>query len=106
MLLKDYIPNVNKLYSKIYFSGVTFDSSKEKKNDIFFAIKWNRFDGNNYIDEAIKKGAKIIVSEKKFTKKNSKIVFLHSSNSRKLLSEVCFRILDQKPKKNGCSNRY
>ena len=62
MLLKDYIPNVNKKYKRIFFSGVTFDSSKVKKDNIFFAIKGNKFDGNNYIDLAIQKGSKIVVT--------------------------------------------
>ena len=56
MLLKDYIPNINKRYNKIFFSGISADSSKVKKDNIFFAIKGNKFDGNNYIDLAIKKG--------------------------------------------------
>ena len=99
MLLKDYIPKVNKLYSKTYFSGVSFESSKVRKNNIFFAIKGNRFDGNNFIDKAIKKGAKIIISEKKFTKKKSNIIFLHSLNTRRLLSQVSYKILNEKPKK-------
>ena len=99
MLLKDYIPSVSKLHSKIFISGISFDSSKIRKNYIFFAIKGNRFDGNDYIDEAIKKGAKVIVSEKKFTKNKSNVVFLYSSNTRKLLSEVSFKILKLKPKK-------
>jgi len=99
MLLKDYIPNVNKLYSKTYFSGVSFDSSKIKKNNIFFAIKGNKFDGNNFIDKAIEKGAKVIISEKKFNKKRTDIIFLHSSNTRKLLSQVSYKILNRKPKK-------
>ena len=63
MQLKDYIPNINKKYGKVSFSGIAFDSSKVKKNDIFFAIKGNKFDGNDFINRAIKKGAKIIVSE-------------------------------------------
>ena len=58
MLLKDYVPNVDKKYHKILFSGISFDSSKVKKNNIFFAIKGNKFDGNKYIDIAIKKGSK------------------------------------------------
>ena len=58
------------------------DSSKVKKNDVFFAIKGNKVDGNNYIDLAIRKGAKVIVSEKKKIKKKDKIVFLYSSNVR------------------------
>ena len=70
MLLKDYIPNVSKSNSKHFISGISFDSSKVKKNNIFFAIKGNKFDGNDYIDEAIKKDAKVIISEKRFASKN------------------------------------
>ena len=98
MQLKDYIPNINKKYGKVSFSGIAFDSSKVKKNDIFFAIKGNKFDGNNFINKAIKKGAKIIVSEKKITKKEENIIFLHSSNVRKLLSNISYKILKKKPK--------
>ena len=64
MQLKDYFSNLDKKYNEIFFSGIAFDSSTVKKDNIFFAIKGNKFDGNNYIDNAIKKGAKIIVSEK------------------------------------------
>jgi murE/murF fusion protein len=58
MQLKDYIPNVKKKYSKIFFSGISFNSSKVKKDNIFFAIKGNKLDGNQYIDDAIKRGAR------------------------------------------------
>jgi len=51
MYLKDYFSNIKKKYSKYSFSNITFDSSKVKKNYIFFAIKGNKFDGNNYIDK-------------------------------------------------------
>ena len=99
MLLKDYIPNVSKSYSKIFFSGISFNSSKVKKNNIFFAIKGNKLNGNRFIDDAIKKGAKVIVSENKITKKKNNIVFLNSSNVRKLLSQVSYKILNKKLKK-------
>ena len=69
MQLKDYIPNVKEKYRKIFFSGINFDSSKVKKNNIFFAIKGNKLDGNDFIDKAIKNGAKVIVSEKKLNLK-------------------------------------
>ena len=69
MLLKDYIPYISKRFSKINFSGIAFDSLRVKKNNIFFAIKGKKFDGNNFIPHAIKKGAKVIVSEKKYKKK-------------------------------------
>ena len=50
MQLKDYFPEIKKEYSKIFFSGIAFESSKIKKNYIFFAIKGNNLDGNNFID--------------------------------------------------------
>ena len=62
MQLKDYIPNIDKKFRKVSFSGISFESSKVKKNDIFFAIKGNNIDGNNFIPDAIKKGSRIIVS--------------------------------------------
>ena len=101
MQLKDYIPNVNKKLSKTFFSGVSFDSNKIKKNNIFFAIKGNKVDGNDFIKTAIKKGAKIIVSEKKgvFKKDKDNVIFLFSPNTRKLLAEVSYKILNKKPKK-------
>ena len=98
MLLKNYIPKLNKKYSRIFFSGISSDSSKVKKNDIFFAIKGDKVDGNKYISAAIKKGAKIIISNNKKIKKKEKIVFLNSVNVRKLLAEVSYKILDKKPK--------
>ena len=99
MYLKDFIPNINKRYKEVFFSGVSFDSSKVKKNDIFFAIKGNDFDGNNYIESAIKNGAKIIISEKKFKKKKQKIVYILSKNVRKLLAKISYKILKKIPKK-------
>ena len=99
MLLKDYLPKVDKRFSKINFSGVAFDSAKVKKNNIFFAIKGERFDGNDYINKAIQKGAKIIISEKKFLNKEKDILFLSSSNIRKLLAQISYKILNKRPKK-------
>ena len=99
MQLKDYIPNINKKYSKAFFSGISFESSKVKKNDIFFAIKGSKFDGNNYINLAIKKGAKIVISEEKNKKKRKDIIFLQSLNARKLLAKISYKILNKKPKK-------
>ena len=99
MLLKDYISNVNKKYSKVFFSGISFESFRVKKNNIFFAIKGNKVDGNDYIEAAIRKGAKVIISEKKIIKKKEGVVFLNFLNVRKLLAEVAYKILKEKPKK-------
>ena len=99
MFLKDYIPDLNKRYTNVHFSGIAFDSSEVKKNYIFFAIKGKIFDGNSYIKDAIKKGAKIVISEKKIIKKNTKTIFLFHPNVRKLLAEIAYKISNKKPKK-------
>ena len=98
MQLKDYILNVNKKFRNFFFSGIAFDSTKVKKNDIFFAIKGNKFNGNNFIKNAIKKGSKIIVTEEKNKKLQDKATFIYTKNARKLLAEVSYKIYRDKPK--------
>ena len=59
------------------FDGISIDSKKVKKNNIFVAIKGKKRDGHNYTKDAIKKGASFCVVTKKqnvkrcFTFKNS-----------------------------------
>ena len=65
MLLGKYFHNINKNYKNFSFSGISFDTITIKKNNIFFAIKGNSIDGNKFIPQAIKKGSKIIVTERK-----------------------------------------
>jgi len=99
MYLENYIRNLKKNYKKNYFSGISFNSSKIKKDNIFFAIKGNKLDGNNYVNDAIKNGAKIIISEKKLNIKKDKVLFLHTKNVRKLLAEFSYKTLNKKYKK-------
>ena len=97
MYLGNFIKNIEKKYSKLFFSGLAFDSRKVKKNYIFFAIKGNKSDGNNYINDAINNGAKIIISEKRIDIKKN-ITFITNKNPRKLLSELSYKFLIKKPK--------
>ena len=53
-----------KKISKLFFFIFHLIVQKIKKNFIFFAIKGNKYDGNDFINDAIKKGAKIIIHEK------------------------------------------
>ena len=69
-----------------------------QKNNIFFAIKGIKSDGNKFIDHAIIKGAKTIISEQKFEGIKNKVLFLRSKNVRKLLSELSYKITKNKPK--------
>ncbi len=50
-------------------SHVFIDSRKVKNNSLFIAIKGDKFDGHDFVFDAVKKGAKtIIVDEKKISK--------------------------------------
>ena len=57
-------PNRNKKINKI-----EFDSRNIQKNDIFIAIKGNNYDGNDFIAEAIKKGAIYCITDKDINNK-------------------------------------
>ena len=61
MLLKNLIKNIPINYKNTVISGLSTDSRKIKKNYIFFAIKGNRYNGENFIKDAIAKGSSVIV---------------------------------------------
>ena len=97
MLLGNYFTNIDNSKKKIFFSGISFNSKDIKKDNIFFAIKGNNFDGNKFISIAIKKGSKIIICEKRIKNLQKDILFIHTKNIRKLLAEIAFKIYKNKP---------
>tara|TARA_B100001173_G_scaffold309802_1_gene322949 strand:+ start:1418 stop:4261 length:2844 start_codon:yes stop_codon:yes gene_type:complete len=98
MLLKDHYPNLKKKYSNIRFKGISFNSIFIKKDYIFFAIKGKNFDGNKFIDKAIAKGAKVIISQDCKEGIVNNILFLNHKNPRKLLADFSTKIFNKKPK--------
>ena len=99
MLLGEVLKNINKKFKSIRFKNIRFNSKECKSNDIFFAISGNNLNGNNFINDAINNGAKIIVSNLKyegFDKK--KILIVKSKYPRKLLSEAASNYYSKKPK--------
>ena len=69
MYLEHLIKSVDKKYKKIPISGISFDSRKVEKKNIFFAIEGNKISGNKFVNEAILKGASVIASNKKIKQK-------------------------------------
>ena len=50
---------------KTFFSGITIDSRKVVKNRVFFALKGERFDGHDFLSQALDQGAgAFVVSDK------------------------------------------
>ncbi|MDC1049688.1 bifunctional UDP-N-acetylmuramoyl-L-alanyl-D-glutamate--2,6-diaminopimelate ligase MurE/UDP-N-acetylmuramoyl-tripeptide--D-alanyl-D-alanine ligase MurF [Candidatus Pelagibacter sp.] len=98
MLIGNFLKNIKKEFRNHRFAGLSFNSADCKKDYIFFAIKGTKSDGNKFIDHAIIKGAKTIISEQKFEGIKNEVLFLGSKNVRKLLSELSYKITKNKPK--------
>ncbi len=60
----------------LFFDGVSTDTRKEVNGKIFIALKGERFDGHNFISEAVKKGARGVICERKVDVKEDVWVFL------------------------------
>ncbi len=61
-------------------SGVSIDSRTIKKGEIFFALKGERFDGHDFLNEAIEKGAEaaVVSRKKKFPDRMKMIKVVHT----------------------------
>jgi len=97
MLLGNLLRSVRKKYRKIPVEGISFDSRKVKRKDIFFSIEGSQTAGKKFIDEAISKGASVIVSTKKTKYKNDQIPMVLVKDTRKSLSEACSKFYKKKP---------
>ena len=97
MFLKNYYPNLSYKYNKIKFKGFSYNSRLIKKNFIFFAIKGNNANGNNYISNAISNGAKIIISDKFKTSYKNNILFIYNKNPREILAKFSANFYKKKP---------
>ena len=97
MLLKKLIKGLKPEYQNININDLCLDSRKAKRGNLFFAIKGKNFNGSCFIEEAISKGCKVIVCEKKNKIKNKKIPILKVNNIRLFLGECCKIFYQKKP---------
>ncbi|WAM31117.1 UDP-N-acetylmuramoyl-L-alanyl-D-glutamate--2,6-diaminopimelate ligase [Caldicellulosiruptor naganoensis] len=69
---------------------IAYNSKNVKDGFAFVCIKGFKTDGHEYIDEAIKRGAKLIVVDEFFdtSKLKDKVLFIKTSNTRKALSII------------------
>lgn len=123
------IPTAVIYYPDLYKSvtSVSIDTRTIKKNSLFVAIKGKNFDGHNYINEAVKKGAKaIVVNSRKLkslddieipiisvrnttkaygelariwrNKLSAKVISITGSNGKTTTKEILFELLSSKYK--------
>jgi len=65
-LLKDVQPIVIKGEKRLDIENISYNSKQIKSSGLFFAIRGKERDGYEFIDEAIERGALVVVAEKDF----------------------------------------
>lgn len=80
---------LNKLITCSYeteITGIKIDSREVEKGDLFIAVKGFNIDHNLYIDDAIKKGAVAVISERNWQKS---VPVIKVDNIEEALVEIC-----------------
>ena len=70
--------------------GVSIDSRTIKSGELFIAIKGNRFDGHNFIPEAIRKGAKAVIGSVRCGQciDQSRAAYIKVADTRRALADL------------------
>lgn len=76
----------------VEISGIVSDSRLVKSGDVFFAVKGERFDGNDYIEQAISRGAKFVVTENADCKAKNAIIASDIHEVMSVVSERFYNI--------------
>ena len=98
MLLKNLIKNSPKSLKKLKIRGLATNSKEVKKKFIFFAIRGNKFNGEDYISEAIKNGAAIIICSNSCKFQSSKVHVVKTNKVKDYLGEIASKFYKLKPK--------
>jgi len=70
----------------ITVQGISIDSRAVKKGEAFIAIKGDRFDGHDFIDEVIKKGVNCIVAHNEL--KREGVTFIKVKDTTRALGDI------------------
>lgn len=107
MILKQLLNGIEGIKAKgnleLDIKKVEMDSRKIEKDSMFVAIKGFEADGHQYIEDAIKKGASVIVIENGFDLKTisfpEELTVLIVENTRKALAKIACNFYDNPSKK-------
>ena len=87
---------INNINLEEKYNKIKINSKEVQKNDIFIAIIGEKHDGHEYIDEAIKKGAKLIITQKQI---NTNIPYIIVKDTTKTLGDIAkYMVNKYKPK--------
>ena len=89
MILKNVIKNIDLIETtgniEIEISDICYNSSKVTKGSLFVCLCGSNFDGHDYIDEAVKNGARAIAVQKDVNTHN-KVAVIKVKNTREFLA--------------------
>jgi len=97
MLLKKIIKSLPVGIQNITIEGLSLDSRKIKKNYLFFAVKGTKSNGEDYILNAISKGARVVVCGLNSKIKNKKIPIIKVKNIKEVMTHACKTFYPEKP---------
>src|SRR4030095_1614567 len=69
--------------------GIAYDSRRVERNGLFVALRGEKSDGHDFIDQAIEKGATVIGAER--ADKNSRATFVVVENTRPAMADLAAR---------------
>ncbi|MFH1414778.1 MAG: UDP-N-acetylmuramoyl-L-alanyl-D-glutamate--2,6-diaminopimelate ligase [Elusimicrobiota bacterium] len=84
-LFGSYRPSATDGDMDIEITGIAADSNRVEAGGLFFALKGEKADGADYIEDAVKNGALAVVTEKKVNVPGTAVVYVE--DSRHALSE-------------------
>ncbi|HMG16004.1 MAG TPA: UDP-N-acetylmuramoyl-L-alanyl-D-glutamate--2,6-diaminopimelate ligase [Saprospiraceae bacterium] len=100
--LKNLIQNIEILQVEgvleVEISGIEFDSRKVEKSSLFIAISGTQVDGHNYIDQAIKMGATVIICQDFPTSFQKGVSYLKVKNTTEVLGILAANYYDHPSK--------
>ena len=74
--------------SNFHADGISIDSRTLQPGDIFVALRGDNFDGNHYVNAAIKAGAAAIIAEKSYESGEPSVPYFCVSDALHALSEL------------------
>ena len=77
----------------IPIKSISIDTRTLRKNALFIAIKGNSFNGNNYVNTAIKKGASLVIADGKEFKDSKDKRIIYVPDSIKALKKISKNII-------------
>jgi len=81
--------NTARLHQRfLHCSGADTDTRNIKKDSMFFALKGDNFDGNEFADDALKKGARYVVVDDKEFAKNKEHYYIVVKNVLEALQKL------------------